>query len=71
MLKIYDIAIDEWREATQEDIDRLQRAVQAYGRLRMGLEALAHVGHNMATGRVSLWDPSDALVRAEDAIRKR
>lgn len=34
-LTIYDIAIDETREATQQDISMLTATANAYGRLRM------------------------------------
>ena len=33
-LKLYDIEIDDTREPTQEDIDRLTAVQQAYGKLR-------------------------------------
>jgi hypothetical protein len=33
MLKIYDAYFDEYREATQDDIDQLDRCVQAFGML--------------------------------------
>lgn len=31
-LRIYDVATDKWRPATQADIDRLWAIVQAWGR---------------------------------------
>lgn len=33
-LRIYDIHTDEWRAATQKDLDDLLAAAMAYGRLR-------------------------------------
>jgi hypothetical protein len=37
VIKIYDIAQDEVRIATQEDVDRLLNIAQAYGKLRQSL----------------------------------
>lgn len=36
-LKFYDISTDEWRDATQDDLDRLQRVANRYGYLRTRL----------------------------------
>jgi hypothetical protein len=40
MVKVYDIKTDEFREATQEDVDRMASVVQAYGRLIECVERL-------------------------------
>lgn len=37
-LRIYDIALDDWRDATQLDIDLLGAQAQAYGVLRATVE---------------------------------
>lgn len=34
MPKVYDVQIDEFREATQEDVDVLQAGVNAYAQVR-------------------------------------
>lgn len=33
-LRIYDISLDEYRDVTQEDVDRMVAVVQAYGAIR-------------------------------------
>ena len=35
MLQVYDISIDEMREATEEDLALLQRVNRAYGKIRI------------------------------------
>lgn len=42
-LRIYDISVGDYRDATQYDIDRLVAVEQAYCRLRMQVEGV-HVG---------------------------
>lgn len=37
-LQIYDLAIDNYREPTQADIDQLAQVAAAYGRLRALIE---------------------------------
>lgn len=37
-LRIYDIQTDDYRDATQVDIDQMAEVVQAYGALRQRLD---------------------------------
>jgi elongation factor P hydroxylase len=62
MIQFYDIQADELRDATQEDFDRLQFAVQVYG---PALHEIAHgVSENetltakQALDRVRSWTPT-------------
>lgn len=57
-LRIYDINIDETRDATQDDIDTLMAVNNAYGRLRTAVadvhtEVLAAVKDIKNKGRVA------------------
>lgn len=42
-LQIYDIAVDDFREATQADIDGLQEVANAYAAIRKTLDT-THAG---------------------------
>ena len=72
-LTIYDVTIDDTREATQADIDMLTAVQQAYGRLRTAMQQ-THAELMMEVGRVKqrgkplvevgdASDPSDAIER--------
>lgn len=39
-LRIYDIVLDNWRDATQADIDKLGAVARAYGQLRAAVETV-------------------------------
>jgi hypothetical protein len=36
--KMYDVTTDTFRRVTQEDVDRMQRAEQLYGRLKTAMQ---------------------------------
>jgi hypothetical protein len=44
MIKIYDVQQDLFREATQNDVDRLWHIAQAYGRMKKSIDDLAASG---------------------------
>lgn len=47
--QIYDIDIDAYRDATQSDIDRLQRLAAAYHKLRTTVMAQLNAANRLAT----------------------
>lgn len=81
MLKIYDITIDDHREVTQADIDRLMATEQAYGKLRAFVaqthgELLVEIGLAMKRNRPVVDAPDiramepvgGAVERAREAL---
>ena len=63
-LRVYDVHTDEYRPATQSDIDRACRVVQAFGILRSTTKVLLEATLEMAQGKRS-------LVALDDLIRER
>ncbi len=37
--RMYDVSLDEFRDVTQVDVDRMEAVAQAYGRLRAAFKA--------------------------------
>jgi hypothetical protein len=75
-IRIYDIAIDEMRDATQEDVDKLIRIANAYGMLRsflndqMGLIAAAHEeAHRIAGYRQEIKPQLSAVWNGTENLR--
>ena len=70
-LKIYDVELDEHREATQADIDMLTAAAQAYGKLRAFVaqtqgELMAEIERVKARGRPVVDVPDQSAEQRPD-----
>ena len=55
-LRFYDIAIDDWREPTQADVDAWTATAAAYGRLREAIMR-EHETLQVELAKIALRDP--------------
>lgn len=56
MPRLYDVAEDAMREATQADVDALTAHTQAFGRLYTGIKAMAEDARLQALGKLPPLD---------------
>lgn len=64
-IQLYDIALDQMREVTQQDVDALVNAANNFANLRGQVEALARTIAEMHNEHLKRFDPEQHLFHTQ------